>query len=83
MALSKLCPLKTRSIALRFTIAIWWFTDRSCTCNSHFEPLDGGIGAQPYGAVETVPLQFSHLLPQQPRVLNYFRFPVLCFLFNG
>ena len=66
MTLSKQCPLKTRSIGLRCIIAIWWFTDKNCTCNSHFEPLDGGIGAHPYGAVETVPLQFIHLFPQQP-----------------
>ena len=50
-------PLKTRSIGLRFTIVIWWFTDRNCTFSSHFKPLDGGIEAQPKGAVEIVPLK--------------------------
>ena len=53
--LSKQCPLKTHSVGLRCTIAIWWFTDRNCTCNTPIKSLDGGIEAQPNGAVEIVP----------------------------
>ena len=34
----------------------------NCTCNLHSKPLDGGIEAQPNGAVETVPLNTQLIL---------------------
>ena len=50
------CRLKPRSIGLRFTIAIWWFTVRTALV-IHTKPLDGSIEAQPNGAVKTVRLK--------------------------